>query len=67
MIIDDEYVCQFMSRYGDGSLFDTFETIIKSICTICEYETTQLNVISRRLNTVKREVDKLGTVYKIVK
>lgn len=58
IVIDDTYICQFMSRHGNESFFATCESIIKSICLACEHnlaQDNQLDIISQRLNVFKGE------------
>jgi hypothetical protein len=59
LVIDDAYVCQFMSRHGNESFFATCESIIKSICLACEHNLTQdsqNDIITQRLNVFKGEL-----------
>ena len=59
LIIDDAYICQFMSRHGNDSFFATCESILKSICLACEHNLTQVSqndIITQRLNVFKGEL-----------
>ena len=59
LVIDDAYVCQFMSRHGNESFFATCESILKSICLACEHnlsQDSQNDIITQRLNVFKGEL-----------
>lgn len=59
LVIDDAYVCQFMSRHGNESFFATCESILKSICLACEHNLTQDSqneILTQRLNVFKGEL-----------
>ena len=59
LVIDDAYVCQFMSRHGNESFFATCESILKSICLACEHnlsQDSQNDIITQRLNVFKDEL-----------
>ena len=59
LVIDDTYVCQFMSRHGNASFFATCESILKSICLACEQNLTQdsqNDIMTQRLNVFKGEL-----------
>ena len=59
LVIDDHYICQFMSRHGNESFFATCESILKSICLACEHNLTQdsqNDIITQRLNVFKGEL-----------
>lgn len=59
LVIDDRYICNFMSRHGNESFFATCESIIKSICLACEHNLTQdsqNDVLTHRLNVFKGEL-----------
>ena len=59
VVIDDHYICNFMSRHGNESFFATCESIIKSICLACEHnlaQDSQNDVLTHRLNVFKGEL-----------
>ena len=59
LVIDDAYVCQFMSRNGNESFFASCESILKSICLACEHnlsQDSQNDIITQRLNLFKGEL-----------
>ena len=59
LVIDDHYICQFMSRHGNESFFATCESILKSICLACEHNLTQDSqneILTQRLNVFKGEL-----------
>jgi hypothetical protein len=59
VVIDDHYICNFMSRHGNESFFATCESIIKSICLACEHNLTQdsqNDILTHRLNVFKGEL-----------
>lgn len=59
LVVDDAYVCQFMSRHGNESFFATCESILKSICLACEHnlsQDSQNDIITQRLNVFKGEL-----------
>lgn len=68
LVIDDAYVCQFMSRHGNESFFATCESILKSICLACEHnlsQDSQNDIITRRLNVFKGELLECITSRKV--
>jgi hypothetical protein len=59
LVIDDAYICSFMSRHGNESFFATCESILKSICLACEHnlsKDSQNDIITQRLNVFKGEL-----------
>jgi len=59
IVIDDDYICSFMSRHGNESFFATCESILKSICLACEQnlsKDSQNDIITHRLNVFKGEL-----------
>lgn len=59
LVIDDHYICNFMSRHGTDSFFATCESIIKSICLACEHNMSsdsQNDIMTQRLSVFKGEL-----------
>ena len=68
VVIDDHYICQFMSRHGNESFFATCESIIKSICLACEQNLSndsQNDIMTQRLNVFKGELLECITSRKV--
>lgn len=59
VVIDDHYICDFISRNGDESFFASCESVIKSICLACEHNLSKeshSDIITQRLNVFKSEL-----------